>query len=105
MLWTYVCVITLGFPAKYLQRLELFIELVPKDDEGKDIPRWSTSPEFSDRGGKGKGSQRTMREKQQVSKRLFCRILLLTQVLCPRVQEEWDRLNIAVCLCPSCTLT
>ncbi|KAF8592966.1 hypothetical protein BDV93DRAFT_567088 [Ceratobasidium sp. AG-I] len=75
VVWTYVCIITLGFPAKYSQRLVLFEDLVPRNSDGQALERWSTSPEFSDRGDKGKGSQKTMREKQQ---------------------EEWDRLNIAV---------
>ncbi|KAF8600496.1 hypothetical protein BDV93DRAFT_525370 [Ceratobasidium sp. AG-I] len=71
--WIALCVITLGFPAKYRERLRLFESLAPPNES---IP-WSTPPEYSDRGPKHKDrdSQRTMREKQQ---------------------EEWDRLNIAV---------
>ncbi|KAB5591626.1 hypothetical protein CTheo_4926 [Ceratobasidium theobromae] len=68
ILWFLVCVLTLGFPAKYLERLRLFEDLVPP---GK---AWSTPATYSDRGVEG-DSRKTMRQKQQ---------------------EEWDRLNIAV---------
>ncbi|KAB5591637.1 putative effector protein [Ceratobasidium theobromae] len=68
ILWFLVCVLTLGFPAKYLERLRLFEDFVPP---GK---AWSTPATYSDRGVEG-DSRKTMRQKQQ---------------------EEWDRLNIAV---------
>lgn len=65
-IWRCISVLGLGFPAKYRERLYLFEDLVPQSD----IP-WSTAPEYSDRGAKGKGTQRTMREKQQVIKCLL----------------------------------
>lgn len=62
-LWIWKCIsyIGLNFPTKYRERLRLFEDL----DPGSEEP-WSTPPEYSDRGDKGKGKQKTMREKQQV---------------------------------------
>ncbi|CAE6394387.1 unnamed protein product [Rhizoctonia solani] len=75
VLWFLVCLFTLGFPAKYRERLRLFEDLVCLDHEP-----WALRPSFSDRGDplsdkSEPGSLKTMRQKQQ---------------------EEWDRLNIAM---------
>ncbi|CAE6427317.1 unnamed protein product [Rhizoctonia solani] len=69
--WVIICWCTLGFPAKYRERLRLFEGLYDIDDP---YLAWSGEATYSDRGDE-KGSQKTMREKQQ---------------------EEWDRLNITV---------
>lgn len=71
-------IVTFGFPPKYRERLKFFEALVPDSDE-----RWSTPPEFSDRGSKDKSSQKSMREKQQVVNfYLFHNVLLLNQAFC-----------------------
>ncbi|KAG9121203.1 hypothetical protein FRC07_002936 [Ceratobasidium sp. 392] len=75
ILWLTLCLFTLGFPAKYRERLTYFRDLVPDvDAQGQKILPWTSQKTFSDR-GEEKGGQKTMRQKQQ---------------------EEWDRLNIAM---------
>ncbi|KAG8718158.1 hypothetical protein FRC09_013094 [Ceratobasidium sp. 395] len=71
ILWFLVCVATLGFPAKYLEWLRLFEDLVPDLDE---IQAWTRPPKYS-YAGDPKSGIKTQRQMQQ---------------------EEWDRLNIAV---------
>ncbi|CAE6432931.1 unnamed protein product [Rhizoctonia solani] len=72
ILWRLVCVASLGFAARYRERLRLFEGLYDIDDT--DYKPWSTLPIYSDRGYKHNSIQ-TLRQKQQ---------------------EEWDRLNITV---------
>ncbi|CAE6445877.1 hypothetical protein ACGC1H_003919 [Rhizoctonia solani] len=72
VVWLLVCLFTLGFPAKYRERLRLFEGLYNID--AKDYKAWSTLPVYSDRGYKHNSIQ-TLRQKQQ---------------------EEWDRLNITM---------
>ncbi|KAG9094877.1 hypothetical protein FS749_011624 [Ceratobasidium sp. UAMH 11750] len=69
ILWITVCVITLGFPAKYRERLRLFEHLMVLSDVA-----WINPPTYSD-AGHPNSNMKTLRQKQQ---------------------EEWDRLNIAV---------
>ncbi|EUC54850.1 transmembrane protein, putative [Rhizoctonia solani AG-3 Rhs1AP] len=68
-LWVGICVLALGFPNKYLERLVYFEDLIPNPN----IRAWSQRKSFSDRGDSS--GLKTMRQKQQ---------------------EEWDRLNIAM---------
>lgn len=75
-LWVAVCIIALGFPNKYFERLAQFEDLIPRsDDFTTPLRAWSYPKTFSDRGDIRGSGQKTMRQKQQ---------------------EEWDRLNIAV---------
>lgn len=68
LLWVSVCVITLGFPNKYLERLAYFEDLIPgSKDPNNPIRPWTTSKTFSDRGDGSGNGQKTMRQKQQVS--------------------------------------
>ncbi|KAH7326883.1 hypothetical protein B0J17DRAFT_741291 [Rhizoctonia solani] len=69
VLWFFVCLITLGFSARYRERLRLFEQLYDTN-----ITAWSTPPTYSNRGYKN-SSLLSMQQKQQ---------------------EEWDRLNITV---------
>jgi hypothetical protein len=76
LLWIVVCIVALGFPNKYFERLAYFEDLVPgSDDPTAPVRPWSHPKTFSDRGDPKGVAQKTMRQKQQ---------------------EEWDRLNIAV---------
>ncbi|CAE6393848.1 unnamed protein product [Rhizoctonia solani] len=73
-LWAMICIISLGFPNKYLGRLCYFTDLIPgSDSPNSNLPAWSQPETFSDRGDAN--GPKTMRQKQQ---------------------EEWDRLNIAM---------
>ncbi|CAE6419959.1 unnamed protein product [Rhizoctonia solani] len=72
ILWLLVCFPTLGFPAKYRERLRLFEGLYDIDNE--NYKAWKTTPIYSDRGHRY-NSIKTLRQKQQ---------------------EEWDRLNITM---------
>ncbi|CAE6452128.1 unnamed protein product [Rhizoctonia solani] len=79
--WFLICLFTLGFPAKYRERLRLFkglhkinLSVDPENPLDVKYKPWSTPPVYSDRGN-GNNSLLTMRQKQQ---------------------EEWDRLNITV---------
>ncbi|KAB5591627.1 transmembrane protein [Ceratobasidium theobromae] len=75
-LWVAVCIIALGFPNKYFERLAQFEDLIPRsDDFTTPLRAWSYPKTFSDRGDIRGSGQKTMRQKQQ---------------------EEWDRLNIAM---------
>ncbi|KDN47783.1 hypothetical protein RSAG8_03203, partial [Rhizoctonia solani AG-8 WAC10335] len=73
ILWLACLLFTLGFPAKYRERLRLFEGLYDIGG-GEKYEAWSTRPIYSDRGYKNNAMQ-TMRQKQQ---------------------EEWDRLNITM---------
>ncbi|KAB5591669.1 hypothetical protein CTheo_4877 [Ceratobasidium theobromae] len=70
-IWFILCIITLGYPAKYLERLQLFEELEIS------TPPWSKAAKYSDMGSTSdpNSSRKTPRQKQQ---------------------EEWDRLNITL---------
>ncbi|CEL56408.1 hypothetical protein RSOLAG1IB_07794 [Rhizoctonia solani AG-1 IB] len=73
-LWIIICIIGLGFPNKYRNRLDDFKPLIPgPDDSDLSILAWSQPKTFSDRGDAS--GTKAMRQKQQ---------------------EEWDRLNIAI---------
>ncbi|KAG9093855.1 hypothetical protein FRC06_011356, partial [Ceratobasidium sp. 370] len=74
-LWLLLCLCTLGFPDKYLERLTYFEDLIPEsNDPNHPYQPWTRPKTFSDRGDASGSGQKTMRQKQQ---------------------EEWDRLNIA----------
>ncbi|KAG8709163.1 hypothetical protein FRC11_005838, partial [Ceratobasidium sp. 423] len=68
--WFLVCLFTLGFPAKYRERLHLFEGLYKPVTEVQYVP-WDGEPTYS---GNGEANeQKTLRHKQQA---------------------EWDRLNL-----------
>jgi hypothetical protein len=64
ILWFVACLLALGFPAKYRERLRLFEELYKMDP---DYLPWSGPAAYSDRGTEG-SQIKSMRQKQQVSK-------------------------------------
>ncbi|CAE6427343.1 unnamed protein product [Rhizoctonia solani] len=65
VLWILVCLVTLGFPAKYRERLRLFERLYIIGEDEINQP-WLRPATYSDRGDKN-NSLKTMRQKQQVS--------------------------------------
>ena len=75
VLWIAVCILTLGFPAKYRERLRLFEGLAPSED----YEPWSTPAVYSDVGGED--SKKSLRQKQQVIKHACgCWLFLLAKV-------------------------
>jgi hypothetical protein len=64
--WVVLCLMTLGFPAKYRERLRLFEDLIELSDEP-----WTEPPTYSDRGD-AVSNEKSMRQKQQVSAHILC---------------------------------
>jgi hypothetical protein len=73
--WVILCLMTLGFPAKYRERLRLFEDLMELSDEP-----WIEPPTYSDR-GYAESNEKSMRQKQQVSAQIRLFNLKCTQLM------------------------